>query len=149
MSHQKPYVVKASDWKAHHDDLSPGCTIATVVNGERLNLGLYFMPPGIQTNVFSIEDVDDQTACEWYGPVDEFYYVLAGDELTMYWGEDNDAVENSQSESLILRPGDMGYWARGWKYAVRNTGNAPATWLWGLTLPIGDEKRRDGTTSLD
>lgn len=148
MSHEKPYVVKASEWEAEPDDISPGCTIASIVDGERQNLGLYFIPPGVQTNVFSTEDEDDGTAPEWYGPCDEIYYMLAGDELTMYWGEDTDAIARGETENLVLRPGDMAYWSRGWKYSVKNTGNAPATFLWGLTMPVEEVDRRDATTGI-
>lgn len=43
------------------------------------------MPPGTQTDVFSMEYEDDGAAEEYYGPCHEFYFVLRG-EFTMYRG---------------------------------------------------------------
>ena len=144
---QKPLAIKADQWTATEDKLSPGCTYVSLHEGQHLDVGLYFIPPGHQTNLFSLEDHDDQQATEWYGPSDEIYYVLAGDELTMYWGEDAEAVKNGNSESIKLSPGDLGYWTRGWKYSVKNTGNAPATFFWGLSIPEQLENRRELTNS--
>ncbi len=139
-----PRVIRANQLRAKPDDISPGCTHAEMVIGEQQALGLYFMPPGAQTNVFSLEDEDDGKAVEYYGPCDEFYYVLVG-ELTMYWGKDAAEVEAGKSEKLQLRAGELGYWARGWKYSVKNTGTAPGTFLWGLTYPPAGTPRRDQT----
>ena len=138
-----PRVVRPEEWDVRPDEISPGCHITAIVEGEQQHVGIYFIPPGVQTNHFSLEDQDDGTADEWYGPSDEFYYVLVG-ELTMFWGSDADAVREGRSEQLVLRAGDLGYWARGWKFAVKNTGTAPATFLWGLTLPPEGTPRREG-----
>jgi mannose-6-phosphate isomerase-like protein (cupin superfamily) len=140
--HSQPRVTRSDQWKAQPDEISPGCSSATLVEGEMQHVGLYFIPPGAQTNDFSLEDRDDGTAEEWYGPSDEFYYVLVG-ELTMYWGSDVEEVRAGRSEKLLLRAGDLGYWARGWKFSVKNTGTAPATFLWGLTLPPEGTARRE------
>jgi mannose-6-phosphate isomerase-like protein (cupin superfamily) len=139
-----PRVFSTEGRKAHEDEISPGCTFAGLVHGEKQDLGLYFMIPGAQTNVFSLEDRDDGTAKEYYGPCDEFYFVLVG-ELTMYWGSDSEKVQAGQSEGLHLKAGDMGYWSRGWKYSVKNTGSVPATFVWGLTLPPEGTRRREYT----
>ena len=141
---EPPRVIRADHWKVQPDAISPGCTIASMVHGEKQHLGLYFMPPGIQTNLFSLEDHDDRTSEEWYGPCDEFYYVLVG-EFTMFWGDDAEAVKTGRSEKMVLTAGDLGYWARGWKYSVRNTGNTPGTFLWGLTFPEEGTPRREYT----
>ena len=141
---EPPRVIRANSWKVHDDTLSPGCTFAGLVQGEKQHLGLYFMAPGAKTNVFSLEDQDDGKAEEYYGAVDEFYYVLVG-EFTMFWGTDTDRVRDGRSENLTLRPGDLGYWARGWKYSVKNTGTAPGTFFWGLTLPPANSPRREFT----
>lgn len=137
-----PRVIRPEAWDVRPDEISPGCNIATLVAGEKQHLGVYFIPPGVQTNHFSLEDDDDGTADEWYGPSDEFYYVLAG-ELTMFWGPDAEEIRAGRSEKLVLQTGDLGYWARGWKYAVRNTGSGPATFLWGLTFPPEGTPRRE------
>ncbi len=141
---ETPRVIRAGSWEVHPDALSPGCVFAGIVRGEKQHLGLYFMKPGATTNVFSLEDRDDGTAREYYGPVDEFYYVLVG-ELTMFWGRDAAEVGAGRSDRLDLRAGDLGYWSRGWKYAVRNTGGVPATFFWGLTLPPPESPRREHT----
>ena len=141
---EPPRVIRAEGSMAHEDALSPGCTFAGLVQGEKQHLGLYFMNPGARTNVFSLEDRDDGKAEEYYGAVDEFYYVLVGT-FTMNWGTDADHVREGRSESLILRPGDLGYWSRGWKYSVKNTGDAPGTFFWGLTLPPDGSPRREYT----
>ncbi|MEE9217658.1 MAG: hypothetical protein V3U98_01180 [Acidobacteriota bacterium] len=139
-----PRVIRAGQWSTKLDEISPGCTHAELIIGEKQALGLYFIPPGAQTNTFSLEDEDDGKAVEYYGPCDEFYYVLVG-ELTMYWGKDAAEVEAGRSEKLLLKAGDLGYWARGWKYAVKNTGSVPATFFWGITYPPAGTPRRDLT----
>ncbi len=143
-AHEPPRVIRANSGKVHEDTLSPGCMFAGLVQGEKQQLGHYFMAPGAKTNVFSLEDQDDGKAEEYYGAVDEFYYILVG-EFTMFWGIDADRVRDGRSESLLLKPGDLGYWARGWKYSVRNSGAAPGTFFWGLTLPPADSPRREFT----
>jgi mannose-6-phosphate isomerase-like protein (cupin superfamily) len=141
---EPPRVVGAGGRTVHEDELSPGCTFAGLVHGEKQDLGLYFMIPGAQTNVFSLEDRDDGTAEEYYGPCDEFYFVLVG-ELTMYWGKNAADVGAGKSECLGLKAGDMGYWSRGWKYSVKNTGAVPSSFVWGLTMPPEGTPRREFT----
>jgi mannose-6-phosphate isomerase-like protein (cupin superfamily) len=136
-----PRIVRPDQWRAEQDELSPGCTFASFVHGEKQQLGLYFMPPGAKTNVFSLEDADDGAAEEYYGPCDEFYYVLVG-EFTMHWGRDAADVRAGRSDKLLLKAGELGYWARGWKYSVENTGTAPGTFVWGLTFPPEGITRR-------
>jgi len=97
-------------------------------------VGLYFMNPNAQSIVFSMEDKDDGTADEYYGPCHEFYYILAG-EFTMFWGKDVSEVRKGKANKLHLRPGEMGYWSPGWKYSVKNTSKMPGTFFWGISRP--------------
>ncbi len=139
----KPTVIKMADWDSGPDRLVPGCTISKIKNVEDWGMfGLYFMPPGTQTNVFSMEYEDDGTAEEYYGPCHEFYFVLQG-EFTMYWGKDAEKVRAGESEKVVLKAGDFGYWPPGWKYSVKNTGKIPGVFFWGLSSPPKGIKRRE------
>jgi len=146
----EPRVIGMDAWKTGPDTLVPGAEITSVPGAEITGisdvegvwgLGLYFMPPGIKTTVFSMQEVDDGTADEYYGPCHEFYYLLVG-EATMYWGEDASKVREGTADKLHLKAGDLGYWPKGWKYSVKNTGKMPVTWLWGITrAPKGTKTR--------
>jgi len=131
----KPKVLGMNAWNTKPDDLVPGCIITSIRKIEGIGeVGLYFMPTETQTTVFSLEDEDDGTADEYYGPCHEFYYVLVG-EFTMYWGKDASKVRAGKSEKLYLKAGDFGHWAPGWKYSVKNTGKVPGTFFWGISSP--------------
>ncbi|UCH70295.1 MAG: hypothetical protein JSV29_08760 [Candidatus Bathyarchaeota archaeon] len=138
----KPKVVAMSAWKSGPDNLVPGCTITSIASAEAGAVGLYFMPPGKQTTVFSLEHADDGTSDEYYGPCHEYYYVLVG-EFTMYWGKDTSKVRAGAANKLILKAGELGHWTTGWKYSVKNTGNVPGTFFWGLSSPPKGTKTRE------
>jgi mannose-6-phosphate isomerase-like protein (cupin superfamily) len=139
----KPKVVGMSAWKSGPDNLVPGCTITSIAGVEGVGeVGLYFMPPGKQTTVFSMEDTDDGTADEYYGLCHEFYYILVG-EFTMCWGKDTSKVRRGAANKLVLKAGDLGHWTPGWKYSVKNTGNVPGTFFWGITSPPKGTKTRE------
>jgi len=126
---KEPKVLKMKDWKSGPDDLVPGCDIT-------------FMPPGKQTTVFSMEKEDDGTADEYYGPCHEFYYILVG-EFTMYWGKDTSKLRTGDANKLVLKAGELGHWTPGWKYSVKNTGDVPGTFFWGLSRPPKGTKTRE------
>ena len=131
----KPEVIGMESWKTGPDTIVPGAEISYLVDLDGVwTLGMYFIQPGVQTTVFSMEEVDDGTADEYYGPCHEFYYILVG-EFTMYWGEDAAKVREGTSNKLHLKAGDLGHWPKGWKYSIANTGNMPGTWFWGITRP--------------
>jgi mannose-6-phosphate isomerase-like protein (cupin superfamily) len=139
----EPRVVTIKDFKFNGvDRYVPGCRYTEIADAEGFGeFGLYFMPPGAQTTVFSVESADDGTADEYYGPRVEFYYVLAG-ELTVYWGKDADSVRRGEGSPLLLGAGDFGLWETEWKYSARNSGEIPATFFWGLAeAPPGVEER--------
>jgi len=138
----EPKVYTLNDMVSGLDDLVPGAHITTIGEVEGLGaVGLYFMQPNAQTTVFSLEDEDDRTADEYYGPCHEFYYILVG-EITMYWGKDALELRKGEANKLHLKAGDMGYWSRGWKYSAKNTGKVPVTWFWGISAPPRGMKPR-------
>jgi mannose-6-phosphate isomerase-like protein (cupin superfamily) len=124
------------------DRYVPGCRYTEIAEGEGFGeFGLYFMPPGAQTTVFSLESGDDGTADEYYGPRFEFYYLLSG-EITMYWGTDAESLRRGEGERLLLGAGDFGCWEREWKFSARNSGEVPATFFWGLAEAPPDVAER-------
>jgi mannose-6-phosphate isomerase-like protein (cupin superfamily) len=129
----EPRVLTVKDFKFNGTDrFVPGCRYTEIVDAERFGgFGLYFMPPGAQTTVFSLESEDDGTADEYYGPCFEFYYLLSG-EITMHWGKDAERVRRGEEGRLLLKEGDFGCWEREWKFSVKNTGEVPAMFFWGL-----------------
>jgi len=138
----KPKVLGMNAWKTMLDDFVPGCILTSIESIEGVGeVGLYFIPAGTQTDVFSMEEKDDGTADEYFGPCHEFYYMLVG-EATMYWGKDASKIRAGTANKLVLKAGNVGYWPPGWKYAVKNTGEVPATWFWGITHPPKGTKTR-------
>jgi len=139
----EPRVLTIRDFKSNGvDEFVPGCRHTDIVDVEGFGgFGLYFMPPGVQTTVFSLESQDDGTADEYYGPCYEFYYLLSG-EITMYWGKDAAGLKRGEGERLLLKAGDFGCWEKEWKFSARNTCEVPAMFFWGLAeRPPGVEER--------
>lgn len=140
---RKPRALKVGDFKYNGEDVYvPRCRYTEIVDAEGFGgFGLYFMQPGAQTTVFSLESEDDGTADEYYGPCYEFYYVLSG-EVTMYWGKDAERLKKGDGEQLLIEAGDFGCWEKEWKYSARNSGEVPAMFFWGLAeAPPGVEER--------
>jgi mannose-6-phosphate isomerase-like protein (cupin superfamily) len=129
----RPRALAARDFKFNGiDRYVPDCNYTEIVDAEGFGgFGLYFMPPGAQTTVVSLESEDDATADEDYGPCFEFYYVLSG-EITMYWGKDAERVRRGEEGRLQLAQGDFGCWEKEWKFSAKNTGEVPASFFWGL-----------------
>jgi mannose-6-phosphate isomerase-like protein (cupin superfamily) len=90
--------------------------------GSNLLLGACWMDPGEETNVWSFTD-EDRTAegDTWYGPVDETYFVVRG-RLRLTWDEGE----------LDIGPEDAVYLAPGWSYKLRNVGDEPAFFVYGM-----------------
>lgn len=102
------------------------------------SIGVCHMEPGQETCVFSLEESDDQTALHYYGPVDEFYYILEG-HFTVWWGNDADDLK----ESYKLEAGDCTYYPTGWKYKVKNTGSTSGKFLYFMTRRSEIKSRLD------
>ena len=139
----EPQVLTIKDFKFNGIDRNdPECRHTDIVDAEGFGgFGLYFMPPGYQTDVFSLESEDDGTADEYYGPRFEFYYLLSG-EITMYWGKDAASLRRGEGERLLLGAGDFGCWEREWKFSVKNSGEVPAMFFWGLAEAVPGVKER-------
>lgn len=135
----KPKVVRITDWQTM---VYPDGTMTTMLDVEEVGaIGLYFMEPGQETIIFSLEEKDDGTADEWYGPCHEFYYVLVG-EFTVWWGKDASKLRNKDAEKLIIREGECTHYPPGWKYMIKNTGKVPGTFFWGISAaPKGTKPR--------
>ncbi len=130
------------EWKSGPDDLSLDCDIKYIADVKEVGRArLYFMPPGKQTNTFSMEATDDGTADEYYGTCHESYYILGG-EFAIYWGKDISSIQESTANKLVLKAGDLRYWPPGWKYSAKNTRKVPETFFWGITRPPQEIKRR-------
>ncbi len=100
--------------------------------------GVCHMEPNQESCVFSLEEEDDRTALHYYGPADEFYYILEG-EFTLWWGEDASDLDNF----FILKKGDCTYFPTGYKYQVKNTGSLPGKFFFFMTTPEDVQRRLD------
>jgi len=138
----KPQVVSEDDVKTvgpGYDDHYITVPIKELYHVEHFGgVGVCFMEPGMETCVFAIEEEDDNTALHFYGPVDEFYYILEG-EFTVWWGKDASNLDHS----YVLKKGDCAYYPTGWKYKVKNTGDIPGKFFYVMTTPEGVEPRLD------
>ena len=135
----EPKVARMTDWRTVvlRDGTNTDMLYVDGVGG----IGLYFMEPGQETVVFSLEDEDDGTANEWFGPCHEFYYILVG-EFTVWWGMDASKLRNKNAERLIIKEGECAHYPPGWKYLVKNTGKVPGTFFWGISAaPKGTKPR--------
>ncbi|UCE91022.1 MAG: hypothetical protein JSV90_06245 [Methanobacteriota archaeon] len=131
MEEEKPNVTRVSDVKTevYKDGLQ-----TTFVKNEAWDLGLYFMEPGMTTIVFSLEETDDGTADEWYGPSHEFYMIAQG-VFTVWYGKSAAELRKRSGQSFVLQEGDVVSYPPGWKYMVQNTGKIPGSFFWGKTAP--------------
>jgi mannose-6-phosphate isomerase-like protein (cupin superfamily) len=127
MDRPPPQVVALSSVPVIPADEAPTkVRIARLVTRERsgsnLLLGACWMDPGEETNVWSFED-EDRTADgdKYYGPVDETYFVLRG-HLRLTWDEGE----------LEIGPDDAVYLAPGWRYRLKNVGDEPAFFVYGM-----------------
>ena len=104
-------------------------------------VGVCFMDPDEETVVFSLEHDDDFKTSHYFGPVNEFYYILEG-KFTVWWGKDGSNLNNF----LELKRGDCTHYTPGWKYKVKNTGTLPGRFFYVMMAPGGIEKRVKGKT---
>ena len=100
------------------------------------DVGICSMEPGMRTVVFSSEEEDDGTAEHYYGPFNEYYYVICG-EFAMYYGKDASKMREEASEKIILKPGDLGLWVPGWKYMCKNIGSIPGMYIYSMARAPG------------
>lgn len=128
MEDKKPEAIRLQDVKTQvfRDGL-----FTNFLSNEAWDLGMYFMEPDLNTIVFSMEQEDDGTAEEWYGPIHEFYLIIAG-EFTVWYGHDAEKLRKKECPKIVLRPGDVMSYVPGYKYIVQNTGKIPGTFFWGM-----------------
>jgi len=138
MDEKKPEATRLKDVKTQvfRDGL-----FTNFLSNEVWDLGMYFMEPGLTTIVFSMENEDDGTAEEWYGPIYEFYLIITG-EFTVWYGHDAEKLRKKEGPNIVLLPGDVMSYVPGLKYIVQNTGNIPGTFFWGMSAsPEGVVKK--------
>ncbi len=91
--------------------------------GSNLLLGASWLDPGEETNWWSSRDDDDVAEGDhWYGPVDETYFIIRG-RLRLTWDEGH----------FDVGPDDSVYLAPGWTYHLKNVGDEPAFFVYGMT----------------
>jgi mannose-6-phosphate isomerase-like protein (cupin superfamily) len=91
--------------------------------GSNLLLGASWLDPGEETNWWSSRDENDVSVGDhWYGPVDETYFVIRG-RLRLTWDEGH----------FDVGPDDSVYLAPGWTYHLKNIGDEPAFFVYGMT----------------
>jgi mannose-6-phosphate isomerase-like protein (cupin superfamily) len=91
--------------------------------GSNLLLGASWLDPGEETNWWSSRDDDDVAEGDhWYGPVDETYFIIRG-RLRLSWDEGH----------FDVGPDDSVYLAPGWTYHLKNIGDEPAFFVYGMT----------------
>jgi mannose-6-phosphate isomerase-like protein (cupin superfamily) len=91
--------------------------------GSNLLLGASWIDPGEETNTWSSRDADDTAPDDhWYGPVEETYFIIRG-RLRLTWDEG----------AFELGPNDCVYLAPGFTYHLKNVGDEPAFFVYGMT----------------
>lgn len=127
MQKPRPQVVPLESVPVVPADEAPTkVRIARLVTRERcgsnLLLGACWMDPGEETNNWSFEE-EDRTAegDHYYGPVDETYFVFRG-RLRLTWDEGE----------LEIGPNDAVYLAPGWTYRLKNVGDEPVFFVYGM-----------------
>ena len=91
--------------------------------GSNLLLGASWLDPGEETNWWSSRDANDMAEDDhWYGPVDETYFIIRG-RLRLTWDEGH----------FDVGPDDSVYLAPGWTYHLKNIGDEPAFFVYGMT----------------
>jgi len=92
-------------------------------HGSNLLLGASWFDPGEETNLWSSADENDMGEGDhWYGPVDETYFIIRG-RLRLTWDEGH----------FDVGPDDSVYLAPGWTYHLKNIGDEPAFFVYGMT----------------
>ena len=124
----RPQVISVNDVPRLSAEEAPTkVPIARVITKERcgsnLLLGACWMEPGDESNLWSSREEDPgEEVGHRYGPVDETYFIVRGN-LTLTWDEG----------AFELGPDDAVYLAPGWRYQLKNTGDEPAFFVYGMT----------------
>jgi mannose-6-phosphate isomerase-like protein (cupin superfamily) len=94
--------------------------------GSELGLGVCALEQGQSTVWWSFiaDDPSEDVRMSFGDRAHEAYYVLDG-RFTFRWQD-----EHGAEDSVEAGPGDVFYFAPGWRYRVENTGGTPARFLW-------------------
>ena len=142
---KRPYKVNINDVKSTGGPYGGKKDVNSVILRPLISvewlgdMGAAILEPGMRTVVFSGEEEDDGTSEHYYGPFNEFYYVICG-EFTLYWGKDASKVREGASEKIVLKPGDALHLTPDWKYMAKNTGVVPGMFLYGMARAPGFER---------
>jgi len=100
--------------------------IARASHGSELGLGVCALEPGQSTVWWSfIEgDTSEDVRMSFGDRAYEAYYVLDG-AFTFHWQD-----EGGSEQTAAAGPGDVFYFAPGWRYRVENTGGSTGRFLW-------------------
>lgn len=127
MEKPRPAVVPL-DWVSviPADEAPTKVRIARLVPRERcgsnLLLGACWMDPGKETNTWSFKPEDTTgEGDKYYGEVDETYFVVRG-RLRLTW--DEGALDIGSDDAVYLAPG--------WRYDLKNVGDEPAFFVYGM-----------------
>jgi mannose-6-phosphate isomerase-like protein (cupin superfamily) len=113
-----------------------GGVISLFVHTDCWDTGLMYVAPGHDTAIFSMEEADDGTADEWYGPTQEFYFIIAG-EFTIQYDRDAARMRRKESPKYTVHAGEYAVHPVGWKFQVQCTSKTPGTFLWTKHIPAG------------
>ena len=81
------------------------------------------MEPGDESNLWSSRETESSDEVgHHYGPVEETYFIVRG-HLRLRWDEGD----------LDLNANDSVYLAPGWHYQLKNVGDEPAFFVYGMT----------------
>lgn len=138
MSNTEPVAVRLQDIET---EISEEGLFGTFISTDAWSLGLFFMEPGVETKIFSLEQEKDESIDidGWYGPVREFNYILTG-EFTLWWGKDAEQLLKKEGPKLSVQAGEVLSYPPGWKYLIKNTGKVPGVYFWGLSAPQKETK---------
>jgi mannose-6-phosphate isomerase-like protein (cupin superfamily) len=129
-------------------NVSYGGRITLFVHTDCWDSGVMFIQPGHDTAVFSMEETDDGTADEWYGPTQEFYYIISG-EFTVQYDTDADRLRRKESPKYVVHAGEYAVHPVGWKFQIQCTSQTPGSFLWTKHIPKGLQVKERLQVPLD
>jgi len=131
MPDHKPALIRDSDlaWEPYpalEGSFGIKRHISRARQGSELAMGVCSLEAGQSTVWWSFIDGDTGADVRMHfgGRAYEAYYVLSG-RFTFHW-QGGDGIE----DRIEAEPGDVFYFAPGWRYRVENTGGTAAQFLW-------------------
>ena len=131
MPENTPALIRDSDlaWEpypARQGSFAIKRHVSRAGQGSELAMGVCELQAGQSTVWWSFIEGDaaPDVAMHFGGRAYEAYYVLSG-RFTFFWQDGNDA-----GDMVEAGPGDVFYFAPGWRYRVENSGGTTAQFLW-------------------